>query len=380
MLVFKKYLSILFAGGFLILIGIVSTQAFAAQVYKVKGKKAIVRLQGLDVQLGDIVLLHSNGTQKARAKIIRLKPTSALVQILKGQTTAGDSMMLADESGDRALATDFYEDDDVNNDNAMSSSLDEDNNIMSLREENDGVSSDVEDNSYDGVNGIDDTGLDAGISSSNEMSSSSRQRPSSPHTRSFSVGGFLGANFNMLQVAFPHPIENFPNAQEERIIPKGFGLDLKAAAGYDISDALGIRAFIGWQQFRATSEASKDSQYSSCRDDDLGIQVACTLKMQIFSLQTLLQYSFFSQGTDIVMPWFGLGAGLIVPFGISENSVLVEDSLKTTGILTAAVGGNFLLSSRLHIVPQFDFNYLLSSASGIRAYFIGFKVGAMFFL
>jgi len=68
----------------------ISTEAFAARVKSVKGKRVVVNLEGDSVRVGDVMQVkNSSGKTVALVKIRQIKGQSALAQLGKGKVAAG---------------------------------------------------------------------------------------------------------------------------------------------------------------------------------------------------------------------------------------------------------------------------------------------------
>ncbi len=65
------------------------TPAEAARVAKVKGKKAIIVLEGMNLKRGDLLYATSNGKKKAILQVLKTKGRKALVRIRKGKAQRG---------------------------------------------------------------------------------------------------------------------------------------------------------------------------------------------------------------------------------------------------------------------------------------------------
>ena len=375
----KKYLFFI-----LLIMVFLPTTVFSAQIYKVKGRKAIVQLQGLDVEMGDVLSIRSkNGRQKASVKVLRIKRTMALVQIVSGQVNAGDMAMLSTgEVDERSLATDITdveESDNIEETDNFDESTEDDYEAESDEEVEDDYETeeadplsraDLSDESEDDVSDIESTDSNEDVVSTPSPPSSSYPPPS-PSKRLFAVGLVGEIALNAMHLTFS-PTD--PNIGSEDITNTGFGFGAKVAVDYDILDTLGLRAFAGWQQFNANS---KDSRQSGTCSNQEGVIADCKMELDMLLIHAQLHYYFLSQSTDMFRPWFGLGGGLLIPLRTSENTALMEDP-STTGILTASMGGNINISSKLYFAPQLDFNYFLSSSTDAITYFISLKVGLMY--
>lgn len=323
---------------FILLTVFIPTSVFAAEIYKAKGRKAIVRLQGLDVEEGDILLVQdTDGTEKARVRVTKVKRSMALVQLLNGQVNVGDTTIRStdiDVIEDRSLASDIY---DVDGSSAEDEDIEE---------------PPTEANTY-------------------------QPPPSSvaaPSRQKFGIGLAGGMSLNAMHLTFSPSLESPTGGSSEDITAIGLGFIAKAAVDYDISEVFGLRAFAGWQQFSVISKDSRDS--GNCRTvNDLVDD--CMVEMDLLTLSVQANYYFLSQ-SDIIQPWIGLGGGLIIPINVSQTAL--EQDPSTTGIVRAAVGGNMHVSSKLYLIPQVDFNYLISSGSKAFSYFINFQLGLMYSL
>lgn len=316
---------------FILLTLFISTSVFAAEIYKVKNRKAIVHLQGLDVETGDILLVQDiDGTEKARVKVTQVKNSMALVQILNGEVHVGDSVIRAtnrDVSEERSLASDIDDVDESSNEN--------------FEEEP------TETDTY--------------------------QPPPSPVTsqseKRFGLGFFGGVSWNIMHRT-EEPIIMYPASESisgdysRDMKTGGFGLIAKAAVDYNISKVFGLRVLAGWQQFRTSNHCTS-----------LDTVFYCKKRTDLLILSTHIQYYFFSR-SDIIRTWrtwIGIGGGLIIP---SKDAL--DRDITTTGTVIVGIGGNKPISSKLDLISQIDFNYLISSER--PTYFIGFQVGLMYFL
>lgn len=73
--------------------------SFAAQVVKVKGKSALINLQGQAVSAGDRFFATENGKNKALLQIAKVSGDKAIAKVLKGTANPGQSLAPASGGG-----------------------------------------------------------------------------------------------------------------------------------------------------------------------------------------------------------------------------------------------------------------------------------------
>jgi hypothetical protein len=80
--------------------------AFAAKVLKVKGRSALVSLEGESAGKGDLFYATLNGHKKAILKLVKVKGDKAIAKILKGRAAAGMAMVPRGNGGHARASND----------------------------------------------------------------------------------------------------------------------------------------------------------------------------------------------------------------------------------------------------------------------------------
>lgn len=86
----------------LLVVGLFVPSVFAAQVSKVKGKSALINLQGTAAAAGDRFFAMDGGKKKAIIQITKVKGDKAIGKITKGNAAAGMSLSPAPSAGGSA--------------------------------------------------------------------------------------------------------------------------------------------------------------------------------------------------------------------------------------------------------------------------------------
>ncbi len=345
---------------FILIIPLSSQVTFAAEVFKTKGKKAIVRLDGMSVSSGDTLIVHSGRSKKAEVKVTKVKEAYIMVEIMKGRVFEGDTVSPSRDPVIRTLASDgdYYEGEDEDEDD------------------------------YDDITGEDDDYSDDINDVNDGLINSSPPPPSSgageydneeylTSSKSFAIGLLGGMSYNILTLKLPNSSPNGPTPERKNILTSGLGFDALVAMDYDFSDILGIRVLTGLQRFHA---ASKDSQraytdYMECYDSIS--ERDCQLTLDLFTVGLQLQY-YMGAGSEMMQTWIGIGGSINFVLKTRTNYSLKE--VKNMGSVSAALGANISLTSKVYLPLQIDYNFSISSSSTVLAHFFGAKAGLMYAL
>ena len=338
---------------FFILIILLSSQvAFAAEIFKTKGKKAIVRLDGMSASSGDTLIVHSGGSKTAEVRVTRVKDAYIMVEIMKGRVFEGDTVSSSQDPVIRTLASEGgYEDDydDI---------------------------TETEDDYGDDINDVNDGIINDNPSPSNEGGEYDNEEYLTS-SKSFAIGLLGGMSYNLLTLKLPNTSQGDPTPERKNILTSGLGFDALLAIDYDFSDILGIRILTGLQRFHA---ASKDSQraypgYMECYDSIS--ERDCQLTLDLFTLGLQLQY-YMGAGSEMMQTWIGIGGSINFVLKTRTNYSLKE--VRNMGSVSAAFGANISLTSKVYLPLQIDYNFSISSSSTVLAHFFGAKAGLMYAL
>src|SRR5262245_720959 len=91
--------------GLLLVVALFAPCLYAAQVTKVKGKSALVTLQGTAAAAGDRFYAMEGGKKKAIIQIAKVKGDKAIAKVVKGTAAAGMSLSPAPAASGGGAAT-----------------------------------------------------------------------------------------------------------------------------------------------------------------------------------------------------------------------------------------------------------------------------------
>ena len=338
---------------------------FAGEVFKARGKQAIIELKGIKVQPGDTLVAGSRNNVKANMRVKKINGASsfALVEIIRGQVKKGDQVS---QPNNRAIASDdelYNEDNEENYDeyNSEEDFVDNDN-------DNDTNETDFTNNNRT-RNQREDT-----VDNTTYAYSTHSQR------KRFAAGLFAGIDFNILKLKLPNNSELSSMLPRKNVTATGLSFNINAALDYDFMDMLGLRVFTGWKRFFAKSKDSSRlyNNVKECYDDkDIGTKHErdCELKIDLYGLNVQLQY-YIPGGTELIQPLIGIGAGVYFLMNTSKNYAIKK--VNAMGSLTGILGVNVIISKNMYLAAQADYHYSLASSSTVLVHFLGAKVGLMY--
>lgn len=324
-----------------ILLILLTPHLFAAEIFKAKGKKAIVKLEKLIVKQGDTLVVHASGIKKADVRVRKIKRNFALVDIISGRVNPGDSV--SQSTNVRLLA------------------------------------SDNEDESEYDYN-YDDTNYDEPETINNSGEYSTPEGYPGSTRKKFAIGLFGGMNYNIIKLKLPNNSDLSNRIERKNVLATGLGYSAKAALDYKILDnTLGLRAFTGWQHLHASSKDSRNiyTDFTECYDqlDPLRQEQDCELKLDLYTISVQLQY-YPTMDSEYLRAWVGLGGSL--NFVIKTRTNYALQSVNTMGTIIGAIGANVSISSEIYLAFQADYNFSLASSSTVQAHFISAKIGLMY--
>ena len=340
-----------------------SYNIFAAEVFKANRRQAIIKLNGMSVQSGDVL---TAGSASMRVKKVNSASSFALVDIIEGRVQKGDAIS---QSDDRSIASE----DDIfdSNDNEDDTSYGE--------VEEDFIDNDNDNNNTDETEYADDNSMTK--SNQDNMDGTAYAYSSSLQRRRFAVGFLGGIDFDILRLKFPNRYEGpLGELPRKNVIASGLGFNANVVLDYDFIDMLGVRIFTGWKRFSVKSQDSSKlySQARECYDDadiNENVQRDCELRVNLYGVNIQLQY-YFPGGTEMIQPLVGIGGGIYFVINTSKNYAIKE--VKTMGSVAGILGVNVIVSKNMYLTAQADYNFSLSSSSTAQVHFIGAKIGLMY--
>lgn len=366
MLHYKNYLIVL-------IIFFTPYNIFAGEVFKARGRQAIIELKGIKVQPGDTLVAGSRNNVKADMRVKKLNGAAsfALVEILRGQVKKGDQVAKANN---RSIASDdeFYNEGE--SDEEIGEETDEEN-YDEYTEGADFVDN-VDDNETDFVDNNNRTRnqREDTVDNTAYAYSSHAQR------KRFAAGLFTGIDLNILKLKLPNNSALSTILPRKNVTATGLSFNINAALDYDFMDMLGVRVFTGWKRFFAESKDSNKlyENVKECYDDEdigTGTERDCKLKIDLYGLNVQLQY-YIPTSTEFIQPLIGLGAGMYFLMNTSANYAIKK--INTMGSLTGILGVNVIISNNMYIAAQADYHYSLASSSTVQVHFLGAKIGLMY--
>ena len=343
---------------------------FAGEVFKARGRQAIVELKGIKVQPGDTLVAGSRNNIKANMRVKKINDTSsfALVDIIKGQVRKGDQVSKTNNNRSIASDDELYNEDDNGNDEENYDEYTEEADFVDNDNDNDTNETDFTNNNRT-RNQREDT-----VDNTAYAYSTHSQR------KRFAAGLFAGIDFNILKLKLPNNSELSSMLPRKNVTATGLSFNINAALDYDFMDMLGLRVFTGWKRFFAKSKDSSRlyDNVKECYDDkDIGTEDErdCELKIDLYGLNVQLQY-YIPGGTELIQPLIGIGAGVYFLMNTSKNYAIKK--VNAMGSLTGVLGVNVIISPNMYLAAQADYHYSLASSSTVLVHFLGAKVGLMY--
>ena len=317
----------------------ISHPIFAAEIFRAKGKKAIVKLESLIVKKGDVLVVHASGLKKADIRVKKIKRNFALVDIISGRVSSGDSV--SQSKNVRILASETSDEYDYNDDEYDISEPETTSNTGEYLNTSGGYSD--------------------------------------PTRKKFAIGLFGGMNYNILKLKLPNNSYFSNRVERKNVLATGLAYSTKVALDYKVLDTLGLRAFTGWQHLHASSKDSRNVyvDLTECYDplDPLRQQRDCELKLDMYTISVQLQY-YPTMDNEYLQAWVGLGGSM--NFVIKTRTNYALQSVNTMGTVMGIIGADVRISPEIYLAFQADYNFSLASSSTVQAHFISAKVGLMY--
>ncbi|MCB0394655.1 MAG: hypothetical protein KDD25_08850, partial [Bdellovibrionales bacterium] len=223
--------------------------ANAAAILKVSGQKAIIGLEGMSVNRGDLLYATQGGKKRAILQVVKVAKSKALVRIRKGKALKG--MRIIPRSN---LA----------------------------RQQKQRQEPQEEEESAD-------------MSNSDDYESAA----SGPKESSFALGALFGYGINSMTVA----LKTSDSGDTEDVVMTGNGVSTKIAADYNFTPSVGVRITSGLEMFNVYGEGKEEV----CDDQS---DTKCSTEISFFTIDAYLRWIFLP-GT--FAPWLGGGFSFLIP-------------------------------------------------------------------
>lgn len=185
----------------------------------------------------------------------------------------------------------------------------------------------------------------------------SKKPGKSSSNKKFALGIMAGGAYDTMSVK----VSTATGVLIETINMSGTGFSIKAVADYDFTSYLGLRLFLGMEQFNTSAKAQNPL---SC---DGG---ACKTEISYITLDAWGRYALTEGSSKI---WLGAGAGLLSP-GAKTSNALDKESIGSTFAFYLGGGVDFKLDGDLYIPTQVDYA-ILPSSEQVTAAIIAVRFG-----